>query len=80
MDILIDLFVVKVPFCESDHPSYTGNLVNGLSGVSIDCKNAVGYMAVYRICFAMFVFFVLMSFIMMGVKDSRDRRAPIQNG
>lgn len=37
-------------------------------------------MAVYRICFAMFIFFTLMSFIMMGVKDSRDGRAPIQNG
>lgn len=54
--------------------------MNKLSPVSIDCKDAVGYMAVYRICFAMFVFFSLMSFIMMGVKDSRDRRAHIQNG
>lgn len=74
-------FLQKVPFCESDHNSgLTTNLVNNISGVSIDCKNAVGYMAVYRICFAMFIFFSLMSFIMMGVKDSRDGRAPIQNG
>ncbi|XP_026816813.1 probable serine incorporator isoform X1 [Rhopalosiphum maidis] len=74
-------FLQKVPFCEGDHNSgLTSNFVNNISGVSIDCKNAVGYMAVYRICFAMFIFFSLMSFIMMGVKDSRDGRAPIQNG
>lgn len=74
-------FLQKVPFCESDQSSsITGKFVNNISGVSIDCKNAVGYMAVYRICFAMFVFFTLMAFIMMGVKDSRDRRTPIQNG
>ncbi|KAE9524676.1 hypothetical protein AGLY_014726 [Aphis glycines] len=74
-------FLQKVPFCEGDHNTgLTSNFVNNISGVSIDCKNAVGYMAVYRICFAMFIFFTLMSFIMMGVKDSRDGRAPIQNG
>lgn len=72
---------VQVPFCKSDQSSgFTGNLVNNISGVAIDCKNAVGYMAVYRICFAMFMFFVLMAFIMMGVKNSRDGRASIQNG
>jgi len=74
-------FLQSVPFCKNDQSSsFTGNFVNNLSGVSIDCKNAVGYMAVYRICFAMFIFFTLMAFIMMGVKSSRDRRAPIQNG
>ncbi|XP_050539556.1 probable serine incorporator isoform X2 [Daktulosphaira vitifoliae] len=74
-------FLQKVPFCENAQASsITGKFVNNLSSVSIDCKNAVGYMAVYRICFAMFIFFSLMSFIMIGVKDSRDRRAPIQNG
>ncbi|XP_050431869.1 probable serine incorporator isoform X2 [Adelges cooleyi] len=75
-------FLQKVPFCESDPNSsnIAGKIVNNLSGVSIDCKNAVGYMAVYRICFAMFIFFSLMALLMMGVKDSRDRRTPIQNG
>ncbi|XP_025419034.1 probable serine incorporator isoform X2 [Sipha flava] len=74
-------FLQKVPFCENEQSSsLTKNFMNNLSSVSIDCKDAVGYMAVYRICFAMFVFFSLMSLIMVGVKDSRDRRALIQNG
>lgn len=48
---------------------------------SIDiCKNAVGYMAVYRILFAMTMFFLAMAAIMLGVKTSKDARAPIQNG
>uniref|UniRef100_A0A146LIL8 Putative serine incorporator n=1 Tax=Lygus hesperus TaxID=30085 RepID=A0A146LIL8_LYGHE len=64
----------KVPFCR-----------NGTAGASsviptIDCKNAVGYMAVYRLCFALACFFFLMSLIMIGVKSSRDHRAGIQNG
>lgn len=68
-----------MPFCKNDQSSsFAEKIVNNVS--FIDCKNATGYMAVYRICFAMFIFFSLMSFIMMGVKNSRDGRAPIQNG
>lgn len=37
-------------------------------------------MAVYRICFAMCIFFLLMAGIMIGVDNSKDRRALIQNG
>ncbi|XP_044016094.1 probable serine incorporator isoform X3 [Aphidius gifuensis] len=62
----------KLPFCANSSsliPSYT-----------FDCKDAIGYMAVYRVCFAMVVFFVLMSLIMINVKSSKDHRAPIQNG
>ena len=48
---------------------------------SIDiCKNAVGYLAVYRLLFACTAFFVMMAILMIGVKNSRDARAPIQNG
>uniref|UniRef100_A0A6G1SGS9 Putative serine incorporator n=1 Tax=Aceria tosichella TaxID=561515 RepID=A0A6G1SGS9_9ACAR len=48
---------------------------------SIDiCKNAVGYLAVYRILFATTMFFIMMAVIMFGVRNSRDARAPIQNG
>lgn len=48
---------------------------------SIDiCKNAVGYMAVYRILFAMTMFFLTMAVMMIGVKSSKDARAVIQNG
>ena len=44
------------------------------------CKNAVGYLAVYRIMFATTMFFVVMALIMFGVKSSNDSRAMIQNG
>lgn len=48
---------------------------------SIDiCKNAVGYMAVYRIMFGVTMFFIMMGILMIGVKNSRDGRAAIQNG
>ncbi|BES97379.1 Serine incorporator (Serinc) [Nesidiocoris tenuis] len=64
----------KVPFCR-----------NGTASASyfiptIDCQNAVGYMAVYRLCFALACFFFLMALMMIGVKSSRDHRAGIQNG
>jgi len=59
----------KVPFC-TDH-----SVVQ-----SFDCQKAVGYLAVYRVCFAMACFFFLMALIMIGVKSSKDPRGGIQNG
>lgn len=44
------------------------------------CKNAVGYLAVYRVLFATTMFFIMMAVIMVGVKSSRDGRGSIQNG
>uniref|UniRef100_A0A0K8TPS3 Putative conserved plasma membrane protein n=1 Tax=Tabanus bromius TaxID=304241 RepID=A0A0K8TPS3_TABBR len=64
----------KLPFCSNPNSTFA-NL-----HPSIDCEHALGYMAVYRICFALVCFFILMSLIMIGVKSSRDPRAPVQNG
>lgn len=63
----------KLPFC--DNTTTTSKIIG-----TIDCQSAVGYMAVYRISFALVCFFVLMAIIMIGVKSSRDPRAPVQNG
>ncbi|XP_013167203.1 PREDICTED: probable serine incorporator isoform X4 [Papilio xuthus] len=63
----------KVPFCENSTGIVPGNF-------KVDCDQAVGYLAVYRICFATCLFFVLMALIMLGVKSSKDPRAGIQNG
>ncbi|XP_008547378.1 probable serine incorporator isoform X2 [Microplitis demolitor] len=63
----------KVPFCAN-----SSNYVP--SSFTIDCESAVGYLAVYRICFILSLFFFLMSVMMIGVKSSKDHRAPIQNG
>ncbi|KZC11868.1 Serine incorporator 1 [Dufourea novaeangliae] len=63
----------KVPFC--------ANSTNHVpSTFTVDCQSAVGYLAVYRICFIITLYFFLMSVIMIRVRSSRDPRAPIQNG
>jgi len=64
----------KVPFCNNGTTSYLP------SSVVFNCSEAVGYLAVYRICFVVCLFFLLMAVIMIGVKSSRDARAGIQNG
>ncbi|KAK7580261.1 hypothetical protein V9T40_000890 [Parthenolecanium corni] len=66
-------FFKNIPFCQ-------GNGTNSYVFPSYDCNDAVGYMAVYRLCFAVTVFFLFMSLIMIGVRSSKDGRAPIQNG
>lgn len=63
----------KVPFCAN-----STNYVP--SSFTVDCESAVGYLAVYRICFILALYFVLMSVIMIRVRSSKDPRAPIQNG
>lgn len=72
----------KVPFCANSTAASTLSLENVLSQthVTIDCQVAVGYLAVYRICFALCCFFALMAVMMIGVKSSNDPRAPVQNG
>ncbi|XP_046606691.1 probable serine incorporator isoform X2 [Neodiprion virginianus] len=63
----------KVPFC-TNSSSYVP------TGFKFDCKDVVGFLAVYRMCFILTLFFLLMSLIMIRVKSSKDPRAPIQNG
>lgn len=45
-----------------------------------NCDKLVGYLAVYRVGFAMASFFVLMAIIMINVKSSKDPRAKMHNG
>lgn len=67
----------KVPFCTNSTSASSAVIP---AGSMIDCSHAVGYLAVYRICFALVCFFMLMAIMMIGVRSSRDPRAPIQNG
>jgi hypothetical protein len=46
----------------------------------IDCERTVGYQAVYRVGFAMAVFFLTFAVLMIKVRTSNDCRAKIQNG
>ena len=59
------------------------NLVGQASNVVIPklpCADAIGYLAVYRICLVVALFFGLMAVLMIRVRSSRDPRGPIQNG
>jgi len=53
-----------------------------LDYVTIDCagKSCFGFAAVHRINFALGVFHFLLVILLLGVNNSRDKRAPIQNG
>jgi len=46
----------------------------------VDCHMFVGYLAVYRVCFSLAVFFFFFMVFMIGVRSSRDPRSAIQNG
>jgi len=84
--------LASVPFCKSHESSIdtftqgvnnalgTTVLGSGTDSFKVDCTAAVGYKAVYRLCFIVTIFFTLMSVIMINVKKSSDPRAGIQNG
>ncbi|KXN88468.1 Membrane protein TMS1 [Leucoagaricus sp. SymC.cos] len=50
--------------------------------IKMECKGdkCYGVLAVHRICFALALFHFLLSTLLIGVKDTRDKRAAIQNG
>lgn len=73
----------KVPFCkgaEVEESIIDQALSSASDNVTIDCTGVVGYLAVYRVCFAMALFFFAMALLTIGVKSSNDPRAGIQNG
>lgn len=53
-----------------------------LDYVTIDCggHECFGYAAVHRVNFALGLFHFVMAMLLIGVNNSRDKRAPIQNG
>ena len=48
--------------------------------LKLPCADFIGYLAVYRICFVVTLFFFLMSILLIGVQSSRDPRSHLQNG
>ncbi|KAI0237138.1 Serine incorporator 2, partial [Lamellibrachia satsuma] len=46
----------------------------------IKCESIVGYLAVYRVCFALAAFFFFFMVLMIKVQSSKDPRSKIQNG
>ncbi len=78
----VENWLTKVPFCDTS-TSVMGKLAKVIPGsdqVKVHCADAIGYLAVYRVCFVVTLFFLAMSLIMLGVRSSRDPRAGLQNG
>lgn len=50
--------------------------------IKMDCEEGkcYGVLAVHRVCFALALFHIILSFSLFGVRDTRDKRAAIQNG
>eukprot|EP00095_Tigriopus_kingsejongensis_P009974 maker-scaffold17_size721972-snap-gene-5.13 protein:Tk09974 transcript:maker-scaffold17_size721972-snap-gene-5.13-mRNA-1 annotation:"hypothetical protein DAPPUDRAFT_303430" len=74
--------LAAVPFCKgykSNDPSLA-LFQDRVDDYQFECSQAVGYLSVYRLCFIVTLFFLLMSTIMINVKSSNDFRAGIQNG
>uniref|UniRef100_A0A672IT94 Si:ch73-267c23.10 n=1 Tax=Salarias fasciatus TaxID=181472 RepID=A0A672IT94_SALFA len=72
----VDRLLQQIPgFCEDG----AGSSVSGLQA-GLDCDMLVGYKAVYRMCFAMSVWFLGFSVLTINIKNSRSSRAAIHNG
>ena len=50
--------------------------------IKMDCTNdkCYGVLAVHRVCFALSLFHAILSTSLIGIRDTRDKRAAIQNG
>ncbi|KAI0046566.1 TMS membrane protein/tumor differentially expressed protein [Auriscalpium vulgare] len=50
--------------------------------IKMDCAGGkcYGVLAVHRVCFALSLFHAILSLSLIGVKDTRDKRAALQNG
>jgi len=50
--------------------------------IKMDCSNdkCYGVLAVHRVCFALTLFHAILSASLIGVRDTRDKRAALQNG
>lgn len=57
-----------------------GSIIKDVAEHKIKCEDAMGYLAVYRVCFVVTLFFLLLALVMIGVRSSRDPRAGLQNG
>ncbi|XP_047140376.1 probable serine incorporator isoform X1 [Hydra vulgaris] len=63
---------VNIPFYD--------NSVCGMIKLGKECEKAVGYQSVYRVWFAFVMFFLLMAFLTLGIRSSKDCRAYLHNG
>jgi hypothetical protein len=48
--------------------------------LKLDCQDCYGVLAVQRLCFALALFHFIMAGLCLGIKNSKNRRAGLQNG
>lgn len=69
------MFLFQIPgFCDEGLSTRITDIMDK------ECDVLVRYKAVYRISFALAVFFFAFSLLMLNVKTSKDPRAAIHNG
>eukprot|EP00096_Caligus_rogercresseyi_P000045 TRINITY_DN1011_c0_g1_i1.p1 TRINITY_DN1011_c0_g1~~TRINITY_DN1011_c0_g1_i1.p1 ORF type:complete len:452 (+),score=108.33 TRINITY_DN1011_c0_g1_i1:339-1694(+) len=73
-------YLKNVPFCKGYETPLDGIPGIDSSFLQRNCENVTGYLAVYRVCFIVTLFFLVMALLMIGVKSSNDPRAGVQNG
>ncbi|XP_048386041.1 serine incorporator 1-like isoform X2 [Stegostoma tigrinum] len=65
----------KIPgFCEAGYNAQFPEVDPAI------CRVLVGYKSVYRVCFGMATFFLLLALLMINVRNSKDPRALVHNG
>ncbi|XP_072427445.1 serine incorporator 1-like isoform X3 [Chiloscyllium punctatum] len=65
----------KIPgFCETGYNAQSSEVNPAI------CRVLVGYKSVYRVCFGMATFFLLLALLMINVRNSKDPRALVHNG
>ena len=62
--------LAKVPFCEQSKTpdsllTRVEDFVGGGEKTRINCEGAIGYLAVYRVCFVVTLFFLVMAALMI---------------
>ena len=62
--------LAKVPFCEQSKTpdsllTKVEDFVGGGEKTRINCEGAIGYLAVYRVCFVVTLFFLVMAALMI---------------
>ena len=76
--VTILCFVLSVPQMKAKIdaiPHFCNEMVD-----STTCDSLVGYAAVYRVCFGIAMFYLILSCVLVGVKSIDEVRARIHNG
>lgn len=69
-------WLMKTPFAIRQIEKWSYDYIK----MDCDADRCYGVLAVHRICFALALFHAILGASLVGIKDTRDKRAAIQNG